>query len=148
MTAMTARSLALTCLCIPSLLVGSALVSAAAEPGESHAEALRRRVEELEKREAEQERQRRQWQQRERDQVEAIRKAREKLEKTEAARVRARDGAYQGVKRSDWTRRAREAEEEVTRTERELEALYEEARKADVPPGWLGDGIEDAFSED
>ena len=42
-----------------------------------------------------------------------------------------------GIKRSEWTRRAEEAQEAVAEAERELDELHEEARRADVPPGWF-----------
>ena len=65
--------------------------------------------------------------------------AREHLAEVEANRVRAKDGAHAGVKRSEWTRRAKEAQTAIAAAKRELEALHEEARQADVPPGWLNE---------
>ena len=62
---------------------------------------------------------------------------RSELAEAQGNRVRAKDGAFDGIKRSEWTRRAREAEKEVAQAERELDELHEEARRAEVPSGWF-----------
>jgi hypothetical protein len=106
----------------------------AADP---HAEALRRQVEQGRQREAEEEGERAKWREWQRERVHAVETARSRLAQTQANRVRAQDGAYDGVKRSEWTRRAEQARQELTEAQRALDEFEEEARKAEVPPSWL-----------
>ena len=64
-------------------------------------------------------------------------KARQHLAEVEANRVRAKAGAHGGVKRSEWTRRAEDAQKDLERAQRDLADLPEEARQAEVPAGWF-----------
>lgn len=104
---------------------------------DAHAERLRRQLEQFEQREAEEAAERQQWHDREQERLEAVEKARKHLAEVEASRVRAKDGAYNGVKRTEWSRRAEEAQKDVDQAQRDLADLHEEARKAEVPPGWF-----------
>lgn len=104
---------------------------------DAHAEALRRRLENYEQQEAAEAAQRQQWREREQERLDAIEQARKHLAEVQAERVRAKDGAYNGVKRSEWTRRAAEAQKDVDQAQHDLAELHEEARKAEVPPGWF-----------
>jgi hypothetical protein len=124
--------LALCLICFAPALAGAA--EPAADP---HADALRRRLEALRQEEAAEDARRAEWQQRERERLEAIAAARAHLAETEENRARAHDGAYGGVKRSEWTQRSKEAREALAEAERQLDEFHEEARQADVPPGWL-----------
>jgi septal ring factor EnvC (AmiA/AmiB activator) len=107
---------------------------------DSAADALRQKVEAQRRLEAEEEARRGEWQQRERDHLAAIEAARSSLEEARENRVRAQDGAHDGIKRSEWTRRAKEAEQALAEAERQLDEFLEEARQSEVPPGWLESG--------
>src|SRR5262249_54024518 len=119
------------------IVFGLALRAAVAPAQDAHADALRRQLDHWDEQQAQEEALRQQWQERERERIKAVEDARAHLAEVQASRVHARDGAYQGVKRSEWTRRAEEAQKDLGEAERELTSLHEEARKADVPPGWF-----------
>ena len=108
-------------------------------PTDAHAEELKKRIESFEAQEAEEEKLRQEWQKREAERMHAIKAARKHLAEVEANRVRAHDGEYAGVKRSEWTERSKKAKQELTEAERELDEFHEEARQADVPPGWMNE---------
>jgi hypothetical protein len=125
--------LALCLICVAPAMAGAADPA----PSDPHADALRRRLEALQQQEAAEDASRAAWQQRERELLEAIENARAHLAETEENRTRAHDGAYGGVKRSEWTQRSKEARKALAEAERQLEEFHEEARREDVPPGWL-----------
>ena len=121
-------------------LLGSAttlLPPAAALAGESYTELLERQAVEWEKQEQREAGRKAMWQKRLAKKRYAVEKARVELREAKTGRIRARDGAYGGVARSEWTRRRRNAQAALEAAERELEAFPEEARRAGVPPGWL-----------
>lgn len=109
----------------------------AGEHGESYVERLKRQAEEWEKQEQKERGRRSLWQKRLAERQYAVEKATVAVQEAKAGRLRARDGGYAGVSRSEWTRRWRNAQAELKAAERTLEALPEEARRAAVPPGWL-----------
>lgn len=120
------------------LACGAPAPATAGDPApDPYGDSLRRQLQRLEEQEAAEERLRQEWQERERERIEAVEAAREQLAEVEANRVKARDGAYDGVKRTEWTRRAKQARAELDAAERELDDLHEEARQADMPPGWF-----------
>ncbi len=134
--------------CTFSLVALCALVSSAAallprvaawaeEHGESYVERLKRQAEEWEKQEQEERSHRSLWQKRLAKRQYAVENALVAVSEAKTGRLRAHDGGYAGVSRSEWTRRWKEAQAELNAAEKALEALPEEARRAAVPPGWL-----------
>jgi hypothetical protein len=120
------------------LACGAALPAAAGDPvADPHGDALRRQLQRWEEQEAAEAQQRQAWQEREKERIRAVKAARADLAEAEANRVKARDGAYDGIKRSEWARRAKQARSLLDDARRELEDLHEEARQAEVPPGWF-----------
>jgi hypothetical protein len=103
-------------------------------------DALRERVEAQRAAEAEEDARQREWQLREREHLAAIESARSRLDEARQNRVRAQDGAHDGIKRSEWTRRMEDAEQSLAEAERQLDEFLEEARQSEVPPGWLESG--------
>jgi len=124
------------------LVVVSPTASLAQDPpADPHAEALRRQLDQWKEQEAREQELRQQWQERERERIKAIETARSHLAEVEAKQARAKKrGAYEGVTHSEWTRRAEEAQKDVSEAERDLRKLHEEGRRADVPPGWFQSG--------
>lgn len=123
-------------------LLGSAalLPRATAWAGESsYTEMLRRQAKEWEKQEQEEVQRKAMWQKRLERKRSAVEKARADVREARTGRLRARDGGYAGVGRSEWTRRWRKAQTALEAAEKGLETLPEEARRAGVPPGWLRD---------
>ena len=104
---------------------------------DAHAEALRRQLENYEQQEAAEAAQRQQWQDREQERLDAIEQARKHLAEIQAELVRAKHDSDNGVKHSDWMRRAADAQKEIDKAQHDLAELHEEGRKADVPPGWF-----------
>ncbi len=104
---------------------------------ETYQEQLKRQSEKWAAQEREEQHLKAEWQKRHAEARQAVEKARELEEDTRKARVRAGDGMYQGVKRSEWTKRWKEAQEKRAEAEAELKELPREARRAGVPPGWL-----------
>jgi hypothetical protein len=132
-------ALALVGLCA---LVGSTAVllpraSAWAGEGETHTQSLKRRAEEWGKQEQLEADRKFEWQKRLEERRYAVEKARSEVIEANTSRLRASDGGYAGVSRSEWTRRWRRAQAKLEAAEKALEALPEEARRAGVPPGWL-----------
>jgi hypothetical protein len=107
---------------------------AAADPA---SDALRAGVEAQRRAEAEEEARRVEWQRRERDLLTAIEAARANLAEARASRIRAQDGAHDGIKRSEWTQRVKDSEKTLAEAERQFDEFLEEARQSEVPPGWL-----------
>ena len=134
--------------CTFSLVAFCALVSSGAallpqatvwagEGGESYTERLKRQLEEWEKQEQEEGSRRSLWQKRLAKRQYAVENALAAVSEAKTGRIRAHDGRYAGVSRSEWTRRWKEAQAELNAAEKALEALPEEARRAGAPPGWL-----------
>ena len=107
------------------------------DPVNTYYEDLKRRSVKQEKDQIKEAELKQQWQKLYRERLRATEEARSELEEATFGRVRAHDGAYAGVLRSEWTRRWEEAKAGLSEAERALSALPEEARHAGVPPGWL-----------
>lgn len=123
---------------ISGLIVLSILfLPASGARADAASDALRQRVETQRRLDEEEEIQRNEWRQRARHQHAAVEAARRSLAETRANRIRAQDGAHDGVKRSQWTQRVEEAEQALAEAERQQDEFREEARQSEVPPGWL-----------
>ncbi len=120
-----------------ALMVAFCFASGARGEAESYQEQLKRQSERWAAEEREEQHLKAEWQKRHAEARQAVEKARELAEDTRKARIRAGDGMYQGVKRSEWTKRWKTAQEKLAEAEDELAELPREARRAGVPPGWL-----------
>ncbi len=113
-----------------ALLVGAALATAPSLAPEASAEAGSR-LEELRKRAETEEKKRAEWQARYQKRRKAIEDAKARIEVAE--------------ENGSWTNRAvtrqeiDQAEADLAEAERKLQDLYDEARRNEVPPGWLRD---------
>ena len=120
-----------------ALMAACCFAGGARAEAESYQEQLRRQSERWAAQEREEQQLKAEWQKRHAEARQAVESARELEEKTRKARIRAGDGMYQGVKRSEWTKRWKEAQEKRAEAEAGLKELPREARRAGVPPGWL-----------